>query len=123
MAYRNYKDLTVWQKAMDLIEEVYRLVKILPKEETYALSDQIRRSVVSVPSNIAEGQGRESKNEFRSFLSIAKGSLSELETQLLICVRLKYFSESDIETSLSLSNEIDKMLTTLILKLKALQNI
>ena len=119
MAYRNYKDLTVWQKAMDLTEEVYRLVKILPKEETYALSDQIRRSVVSVPSNIAEGQGRESKNEFRSFLSIAKGSLSELETQLLICVRLKYFSKSDIETSLSLSNEIDKMLTTLILKLKS----
>ena len=118
MAYRNYKDLTVWQKAMDLTEEVYRLVKILPKEETYSLSDQIRRSVVSVPSNIADGQGRESKNEFRSFLSIAKGSLSELETQLLICVRLKYFSESDIETSLSLSNEIDKMLTTLILKLK-----
>ena len=91
MAYRNYKDLTVWQKAMDLTEEVYRLVKILPKEETYALSNQIRRSVVSVPSNIAEGQGRESKNEFRSFLSIAKGSLSELETQLLICVRRNIF--------------------------------
>lgn len=118
MAYRNYKDLTAWQKAMDLTEEVYRLVKNLPKEETYALSDQIRRSVVSVPSNIAEGQGRESKNEFRSFLSVAKGSLSELETQLLICVRLKYFTEVDIKIALSLSNEIDRMLTTLILKLK-----
>ena len=118
MAYRNYKDLTVWQKAMDLTEEVYRLVKNLPKEEIYALSDQIRRAVVSVPSNIAEGQGRESKNEFRSFLSVAKGSLSELETQLLICVRLKYFTEADIKIALSLSNEIDRMLTTLILNLK-----
>ena len=121
MAFSNYKDLTVWQKSMDLTEEIYRLVKKLPKEETYALSDQMRRAVVSIPSNIAEGQGRESGNEFRNFLSFANGSLSELETQLLICVRLGYLSDADIKTALSLSNEIDRMLSALILRLKNLK--
>lgn len=121
MAFSNYKDLTVWQKSMDLTEEIYRLVKKLPKEETYALSDQMRRSVVSIPSNIAEGQGRNSNNEFRNFLSFANGSLSELETQLLICVRLGYLSDADIKTALSLSNEIDRMLSALILRLKKLK--
>ena len=121
MAYQSYKDLTVWQKSMDLTEEVYRLVKKLPKEETYALSDQMRRSAVSVPSNIAEGHGRQSDNEFKNFLSVANGSLSELETQLLICVRLDYLSEADIKYVLSLSNEINRMLTTLILRLKKLK--
>ena len=118
MAFSSYKDLTVWQKAMDLTEEVYRLVKRLPKEETYSLSDQMRRSVVSVPSNIAEGHGRETKNEFRSFLSFARGSLSEIETQLLICVRLGYLLECDTKVALSLSNEIERMLTVLIIQLK-----
>ena len=121
MAFSNYKDLTVWQKSMDLTEEIYRLVKKLPKEETYALSDQMRRAAVSIPSNIAEGQGRGSGNEFRNFLSIANGSLSELETQLLICVRLGYLSDADIKTALSLSNEIDRMLSALILRLKNLK--
>lgn len=122
MAFSNYKDLSVWKKSMDLTEEVYNLVKKLPKEEKYALSDQIRRSAVSVPSNIAEGQGRESKNEFRSFLSVAKGSLAELETQLLICVRLHYLTQKDIEKSLSLANEIERMLTALILRIKTLNS-
>lgn len=107
---------------MALTEEVYNLVKKLPEEEKYALSDQIRRSAVSVPSNIAEGQGRESKNEFRSFLSVAKGSLAELETQLLICVRLHYLTQKDIEKSLSLANEIERMLTALILRIKTLNS-
>ena len=118
MPWSSYKDLTVWQKSMALTGDIYKLTEKLPKTETYGLSDQLRRAAVSVPSNIAEGQGRESKNEFRSFLSVAKGSLSELETQLLICVRLKYFTEADIKIALSLSNEIDRMLTTLILNLK-----
>ena len=121
MAYSSYRELTVWQKAMELAEEVYRLVKKLPKEETYALSDQMRRAAVSVPSNIAEGHGRESKNEFRSFLSIANGSVSELETQLLLCIRLGYLSKADTESALSLSNEINRMLSALILRLKALK--
>ena len=121
MSFSNYKDLTVWQKSIDLTEEIYRLVKKLPKEETYALSDQMRRSAVSIPSNIAEGQGRESKNEFRTFLSIAKGSISELETQLLICVRLGYLSDDDIKSATSLANEIERMLTALIIRLKDLK--
>jgi four helix bundle protein len=89
MALQSYKDFTVWQKAMDLTVEIYKLVKLLPKEETYALSDQMRRAVVSIPSNIAEGQSRNSDKEFANFLGIARGSNSELETQLQICIRLK----------------------------------
>ena len=80
-----YKDLIVWQKSMDLVDEIYRLVKFLPKEETYALSDQMRRAAVSVPSNIAEGYERKSPKEFANFLSIARASRAELETQICIC--------------------------------------
>ena len=82
MPIRNYKDLIVWQKAMDLSVEIYRLVKKLPKEELYCLSDQMRRSAISIPSNIAEGKSRTSQKEFSYFLSIAQGSRSELETQI-----------------------------------------
>lgn len=85
MQTSDYKRLKVWQKAMDLKEEVYRLVRLLPREETYALSDQLRRAVVSMLSNIAEGHGRGSDKEFVKFLTIARGSLFEVETQLLIC--------------------------------------
>ena len=80
MAFNSCEDLIVWQKAMDLTIEVYRLVKFLPREETYALSDQMRRAAVSIPSNIAEGHGRNSNKEFANFLSIARGSLTELRT-------------------------------------------
>lgn len=83
---KSYKNLVVWQKAMDLVVEVYTLVKKLPKEEKYALSDQMRRSVVSIPSNIAEGYTRNSTTEYLRFLSIANGSRTELETQLIIYV-------------------------------------
>ena len=76
---KDFKDLVVWQRAMDLVAEVYQVVKKLPKEELYALSDQIRRAVISIPSNIAEGYGRNSSKEFSHFISIAKGSKSELE--------------------------------------------
>ena len=85
MRIRNYKNLLVWQKAMDLVVEIYNITKLLPKEETYCISDQLRRSAVSVPSNIAEGQSRNSVKEFIQFLAIARGSLAELETQLIIC--------------------------------------
>nr|WP_078777310.1 four helix bundle protein [Fibrobacter intestinalis] len=109
----NYQKLEVWKKSMGLVELVYALVKRLPKEETYALSDQIRRAVVSIPSNIAEGQSRGSK-EFVQFLKIARGSRAELETQLLICERLKYLTKTDIESSLKLLEEISKMISSLI---------
>ena len=118
MAVNSYEDLIVWQKAMDLTTEIYRLVKFLPREETYALSDQMRRAVVSIPSNIAEGHGRNSNKEFANFLSIARGSLTELKTQLLICQRLNYFSEAESEFALNLCIEIYKILNTFISKLR-----
>ena len=114
---RSYRDLLVWQKAMELVAEVYRVVKKLPREEQYALSDQMRRAAVSIPSNIAEGQARNSTKEFIRFLSMAKGSLAELETQCFICIALSYISEKDLQAALSLSDELGKMLTALIQKL------
>jgi len=85
-----YRDLIAWQKSMELVEVVYTLSKEFPKEELYGLTSQIRRAAVSVPSNIAEGHGRGTPAEFAHFLSIAYGSLRELETQLIIAQRLKY---------------------------------
>ena len=113
MPVRNFQELTVWQKAMDLVEEVYRLVRLLPPEERYALSDQMRRAAVSVPSNIAEGQQRKSSKEFLQFLYVAKGSNAELVTQLLICQRLQYLTAAQIKTAMDLSDEIGRMLTVL----------
>jgi len=122
MHLQSYKDFQVWQKAMDLTVEVYKLVKLLPKEETYALSDQMRRAVVSIPSNIAEGQGRNSTKEFINFLTISRGSQSELETQLEICIRLNYITEKDAENALNLCEEVGKMLNSLIKKLRQTLN-
>ena len=112
-----YTDLKVWQKAMDLVEIVYKLVKYLPKEETYALSDQMRRAVVSIPSNIAEGQQRNTQKDFKNFLFIARGSNAEIETQLRICVRLKYLNEEQVKPAMELCSEIFKMLSAFITKL------
>lgn len=114
MQTSDYKRLKVWQKAMDLTEEVYRLVRLLPREETYALSDQLRRAVVSVPSNIAEGHGRGSDKEFVKFLTIARDSLFEVETQLLICNRLYLFTKETMQLAFSMIAEIGKMLNALI---------
>lgn len=110
---KDFKDLIVWQKAMELVAEVYRLAKKLPKEELFALSDQIRRSAISIPSNIAEGQGRNSTKEFIQFLAIAKGSKAELETQLLLCVKIDYLNESEIQMAINLIQEVGKMLNAL----------
>ena len=90
---RGFKDLIVWQKAMDLVEETYRVIKCMPKEEQYGLSSQMRRAAVSIPSNIAEGHLRNSSKEYVNFLSIANGSNAELYTQYQICIRLGYMSE------------------------------
>ncbi|WP_454615200.1 four helix bundle protein [Capnocytophaga gingivalis] len=114
---KDFKDLVVWQRAMDLVAEVYQVVKKLPKEELYALSDQIRRAVISIPSNIAEGYGRNSSKEFSHFISIAKGSKSELETQLLLCVKIDYLKESDIQNVMYLIDQVGKMLYSLQKKL------
>ena len=119
---KSYKELIVWQKAMDLVEEVYRLIKAFPKEEIYALINQVRRAVVSIPSNIAEGQARQSKAEFLNFLSIAQGSLAEVETQLLLAIRLSYLSESETQKAMQLREEISKMLASLRKKLATGRN-
>ena len=118
MDLKSYRDFTVWQKSMDLATEIYRVVKLLPKAETYALSDQMRRSAVSIPSNIAEGQGRNSKREFINFLGFASGSHRELETQLQLCVKVGYMTEEEIFSAMNLCEEVGKMLSTLRKKLK-----
>ena len=113
MKSSDYRQLKVWQKAMDLTVEIYSIIKYLPREETYALSDQLRRSAVSIPSNIAEGQGRNSDKEFVNFLSIARGSLWELETQIEICERLSYIDSSQKENVFTQTEEVGKMLNAL----------
>jgi len=121
MDIKSYKDMIVWQKSMDLAIEIYKLVKLLPKEEIYALSDQMRRAAVSVPSNIAEGQSRNKTKEFLQFLSIARGSNAELFTQLLICEKVGYLTEKQTMYAKSTSSEISKMLVSLINKLSTEQ--
>lgn len=91
---KSHRDLIVWQKAMKLVESVYEATASFPKEETYALTSQIRRAVVSIPSNIAEGQGRRMAKEYMYFLANARGSLLELDTQLEIALRLSYLTEA-----------------------------
>lgn len=110
---KGYSDLLVWQKAMGLVVEIYELVKLLPKEEMYSLSDQMRRAAVSIPSNIAEGHARQSVRSFIHVLSIAQGSRAELETQLLICVRIGYLERKQIENAFTLCQEIGKMMYVL----------
>jgi four helix bundle protein len=90
MPVRSYRDLIAWQKAMDFVVEVYRVTQCFPREEQYGITSQLRRAVVSVPSNIAEGQGRQTTGEFRQFLGHARGSLLEIETQILLSERLHY---------------------------------
>jgi len=122
MAWKNYQDLIVWQKAMDVAAEVYKVVKKLPKEETFVLSTQMRRAAVSIPSNIAEGQSRGSKKEFIRFLSIAMGSKSELETQLLLTVKVGCLSDLDIEKAMGLLAETGKLLSSLVKSQRPLPN-
>ena len=118
MPTSTYQDLVVWQRAMELAKEIYTLSKKLPREELFALSGQMRRAAVSIPSNIAEGQERNSRKEFANFLSIARGSRAELETQLTICVDVGYLGEAGVQRARGLLKEIGKMLSALISKLK-----
>lgn len=119
MKTSDYKELQVWQKAMDLVVEIYKISKLLPKEEVYGISDQLRRSAVSIPSNIAEGQSRNSVKEFIQFLSIARGSLAELETQLLICIKVNMLSEDNIAEAQNITTEVGKMIKGLMNKLNS----
>jgi four helix bundle protein len=116
--FTSYRDLIVWARAMDLVENCYKLSKRLPNSETYGLISQIRRAAVSVPANIAEGHGRRSLGEYVQHLSIANGSLKELETHLLITGRLNYLGQDEIVGALEACEEIGRMLSTLIQKLR-----
>ncbi|WP_016777867.1 four helix bundle protein [Anaerophaga thermohalophila] len=114
----SFKDLLVWQKSMELTVFVYSSIKKLPQAETFGLVNQIQKSVVSVPSNIAEGYGRNQTRDFIRFLQISLGSLFELQTQMEICYRLDYIDKKEYAIFHKNSIEIAKMLTSLISKLK-----
>ena len=114
MAAGYYSDLKVWQKSMDLAVAVYESVKLLPREELYGLSDQMRRAVVSIPSNIAEGHQRSATKDYIRFLYIAKGSLGELETQIILGERLGYFEKAKTRQLYSRCEEVGRMLSGLI---------
>ncbi|HEU5412049.1 MAG TPA: four helix bundle protein [Candidatus Acidoferrales bacterium] len=116
-AIRNYRDLLVWQKAMSLVEEVYQLTSRFPSDERFGLVAQLRRAAVSIPSNIAEGQARKSTREFVQFLSLAEGSLAEVDTQLLLSERLGLCAEHDVRRLFSIIEEIRKMLMALSARL------
>jgi four helix bundle protein len=114
VAARSFRDLVVWQRSIQLAALIYRLSSVFPKEEIYGLASQIRPSAVSVPSNIAEGQGRLSTGEFRQFLGIARGSNFELQTQLEIARTLKFGSSELINEAEGLSHEIGKMIHAIL---------
>ena len=119
VSINSFEDLEVWQMAMTLAEECYRLTARFPKEEVYGLTSQMRRASVSIPSNIAEGHGRESTGSFIQHLRIAQGSLKELQTQLLLSTRLGLASKSDLEPLLTKCERIGKMTRSLIRKLQS----
>ncbi len=116
---KSYKEFTVWQKSMDLVILIYTKTSSFPKSELYSLTNQIRKCAISIPSNIAEGFGRYHKPDFIRFLTIAKGSLYELQTQLEISNGLEYLSTNDYKDIESQTIEIAKMLNSLIKKLKS----
>lgn len=116
---RNYRDLIVWQNAIKLAKEIYKLTEKFPKHETYALADQIRRAVVSVPSNIAEGQARKAPADFRRFLYIALGSLAEVDTQLILAQEFNYLSKEDVDGMDGQIQELRKKLYALMNSLPA----
>ncbi|OHB75021.1 MAG: hypothetical protein A2Z25_03880 [Planctomycetes bacterium RBG_16_55_9] len=112
MKTQSFKDLVVWQKAYRLVLEIYKITKDFPSFEMYGLAQQMRRAAVSIPSNIAEGYGRKHKAEYRQFLSVAYGSLSELETQYLLSVDLQYTENCEVIENLL--KEVGSMLYCMI---------
>ena len=116
---QSYRDPIVWQKAVDLVESVYRATHEWPKDELYGLTNQVRRAVVSIPSNIAEGQGRHNNKEFLRFMSIANGSLHEVETQLVISQRLSYSDETTCNALFSQTTEVGRLLHGLMRRLQS----
>lgn len=113
MSLQSYEELEVWRLAMDLAESCYKATRTYPKEELFGLTCQIRRAAASIPANIAEGQGRDHTREFLSFLSIARGSLMELETHLILSHRVNLLKQETMESLLGLTDRISRMLTGL----------
>jgi four helix bundle protein len=114
VAVQSYQDLVAWQKAIDLVEAVYRVTQGFPREELYGLTNQLRRAAVSIPSNVAEGQGRGAGSDFARYLRIANGSRQEVETQLLIGLRLGYLDAHTLGPLLAMSGEVGRLLSGLM---------
>ncbi len=110
---KGHRDLLVWQKSMALVTDIYRVTQTFPQNELYGLTNQIRRAAVSVPSNLAEGHGRTSRKEFRRFVGQARGSLTEVETQLEIARNLNYLPEDKARELLDRASEVARMLNGL----------
>jgi len=116
---KSYKDLLIWQKGIEIVVLTYKLVSSFPKDELYALSSQVKRSSVSIPSNIAEGYGRQSTQSYIQFIKIARGSLCELETQLLVAKKLDFINDEELFSELT--NQIieeSKMINSFLNKLE-----
>jgi len=116
---KSYRELAAWIKAMELVTNIYRATQAFPKEEVFGLTSQMRRSAVSIPSNIAEGQGRLGRKEFIYFLGNARGSLMELETQIIIANNLNYIDKSVMDDLLERTSEVGRILNGLLSSLKA----
>ena len=113
-----FRDLLVWQKSMRLVTNIYQNTSSFPQSENYGLTSQIRRCAISIPSNIAEGYGRNSTGDYKRFLRISVGSLFEFQTQIEIAFNLNYISNDTFQEILSNTNELDRMLSSLINKIK-----
>jgi four helix bundle protein len=111
---QSYKDLIAWRKAMDFVIEIYRVTRAFPRDELYGLTGQLRRVAVSVPSHIAEGQAHYSQREFHHFLSDARGSLVEVETQLIIAKRVGYLPQEEADALLARAAELGRILNGLV---------
>ena len=119
MPVRNYRDLIVWQKGMDLVVSVYHVSNAMPKEEIYGLTNQMRRAAVSIPSNVAEGYGRKSDRELLRFLGITQGSLCEMETQLTLAERLGFLKAEDLAPVFEQATDVTKLAAAFSAKLRS----
>ncbi len=119
MGIRNFRELFAWQRSMELVEMIYRVTEHFPSKEAFGLTNQLRRAAVSIPSNIAEGQGRNTTTDFVRFLSISRGSLQEVQTQFELARRLGYINEKGNEELLTLSDEVAKLINGLCSSLKS----
>ena len=114
MSIKDYRELIVWQKAMDLVETIYQTTRTFPKEEIYGLTSQIRRAAISIPSNIAEGNGRNTTRDYVHFLGMAYGSVKEVETQVLIAERLRYINSGRSVELVTMTGETARLISGLM---------